>query len=56
MKGLEWVGVAMSDRVLIRAIEAIAVKRSQEQLVRACFRKVVNEKLNVKSSRMKVAL
>ena len=56
MEGLEWVGVAMSDRVLMRAIEGIAVKRSQGQLVKACFRKAVNVKLKVKSSRMKVAL
>jgi hypothetical protein len=56
VEGLEWVAVAMSDRVLMRAIEGIAVKRSQGQLVKACFRKAVNVKLNVKSLRMRVDL
>jgi hypothetical protein len=46
----------MSDRLLMRAIEAFAVKRSHRQLVKACLRKAVNVKLNVKSSKMRVAL
>ncbi len=56
MKGLEWVAVAMSDRVAMKALEAFALKRSHRQLVKACFRKAVNVKLNLKSSRMRVAL
>jgi hypothetical protein len=34
VEGLEWVAVAMSDRVLMRAIEAIAVKGLQRELAR----------------------